>query len=303
VDLSIIIPSCNTKKLLQDCLVSVFKQTKNISFEVMVIDNASKYNIKNQISKIKNTYQKSNIILIQNKQNLGYAKANNQALRQAQGDYILFLNSDTVILNKAIENSLSFMEKERKVDILGCQLLNKNKTIQPSGGFFPQLSQIFYWMFFIDELPLLKRVIKPYQQSQKKFYKKTRELDWATGAFLLVKKRVVKKIKGFDERFFMYGEEVDFCYRAKRLGFKTWFYPEAKIIHLKSQSPGGGFEKSVLGEYQGVKKFYQKHQPPWQLPLLRLWLKIGALSRIFIFGILKGNKKKRKIYEKAFHLA
>jgi len=295
---SIIIPSFNTKKLLQNCLRSIFEQTKNISFEVIVADNAS---TDGTVKLIQTKFPQ--VKLIKNRTNLGYAKANNQALRQAQGRVILFLNSDTIILEKAIEKSVEFIRQREDVDILGCQLLYQDKTIQPSGGFFPSLTRVFLQMFFIDDLPLVNHLVKPYQQKRKSFYRKTQKLDWVTGAFLMAKKKVVDKIKGFDEKFFMYSEEVDFCYRAKKAGFQVWFCPLAKIVHLKGKSSADGFRTAVLGEYQGLRKFYEKYQPGLGLLILRFLLKIGALLRIFVFGILKGDKNKKEIYEKAFALA
>ena len=109
------------------------------------------------------------------------------------------------------------MDKD-KADILGCQLLNPNWSIQPSAGYFPKLRQVFLMMFFLDDLPLVGRLIHPYHQQRKSFYKNKQAVDWVTGAFLLVRKKVLDKISGFDEDYFMYAEEVDFCFRAKKLG-------------------------------------------------------------------------------------
>lgn len=297
IELSIIIPSFNTKKLLQNCLQSIFEQTKGIDFEVIVIDNAS---TDSSITMVKQKFPQ--VRLITNSKNLGYAQANNQGVKIAKGKYILFLNSDTIILDQAIEKSLEFIKQKKDIDILGCQLLNQDQTIQPSAGFFPHLARVFNWMVFVDELPLIKSLTKPYQQSNPGFYQKTQLIDWVTGAFLLVKKQVVKHLKGFDAKFFMYSEEVDFCYQAFKAGLKTWFYSDAQVTHLKGKSSAEGFSAAILGEYQGIKKFYQKNYPDWQLPILRLWLKIGALLRILIFGILKKDSK-RKVYEKAFKMA
>jgi len=101
----------------------------------------------------------------------------------------------------------------------------------------------------------------------------------------------------------MYSEEVELCYRARKKGFKTFFYSGAKVIHLKGKSSRDGFEKAVLGEYQGLKKFFQKHKPVWEMGFLRILLKLGAVLRMLIFGILMGDKEKKEIYEKAFKLA
>lgn len=239
--------------------------------------------------------------LISNRTNLGFGKANNQGIKRSKGDYVLFLNSDTIILERAIDKCLKLMEEKKEIDILGCKLLNEDQSLQPSGGFFPKLRQIFYLMFFIDDLPVLKRLINSYQEKKPIFYQKLRPVDWLTGAFLIVKKEVVENIGGFDEDFFMYAEEVDFCYRAKKEGFGVWFYPDAKVIHLKGKSSARGFEKSILGEYQGLIKFYEKHQAKREMPMLKLLLRLGSLLRIAIFGILN-KQRKREVYEEAYQL-
>lgn len=248
--------------------------------------------------------------IIKNKKNVGYAKANNQGLGivyrkdqdELQDRYVLFLNSDTIILNRAIEKCVKRMQDNEKIDVLGCQLLNKDRSIQPSGGFFPNLRQIFYWMFFIDNLPVVRRFLKAYQETRSGFFKKTKELDWVTGAFILAKKGVFDKIDGFDKDFFMYAEEVELLYRVKKAGFRVFFWPKAKIVHLRGESSQKAEEKAILGEYEGLVKFYRKHKSNGEEKILRLFLKAGALFRIIIFGIL-GDKEKKYIYEKAYRLA
>ncbi len=300
--LSIIIPSYNTEKLLNNCLISILKE-KELSYEIIVVDNGSDYQIKEQIAKIKKNYQNFNIYLIQNKNNLGFAKACNQGIAKAQGAYLLFLNSDTLILNKAIRKAVSLMEREKNIDILGIKLLNQNKSLQPSVGYFPKLRQIFYLMFFFDDLPFLKRLLKPFHLQDKNFYQKRRQVDWVTGAFLLVRRSVIKKIGGFDEDYFMYAEEVDFCYRAKKAGFKVFYDPEIKIIHYQESSPRTLGEKAILAEYKGLKIFFKKHKPAWEMPFLRIFLKAGALLRLLIFGILLKDDERKKVYQRAWQVA
>lgn len=299
--LSIIIPSFNTKRLLENCLKSIYQSTREISFEIIIVDNNSPYDIRKQISQFKKRNKVKNIVLICNRKNFGYAKANNLGIRKAKGNYLLFLNSDTLILDRAIEKTLEYMEKHQEVDIVGCQLLNKDKSIQPSGGFLPNIGRIFYQMFFLDDLPLLNNFLQPYQVNNGNFYKKSRFLGWVSGAFFLTKKKVIKSLKGFDPDFFMYAEEVDFCYRAKLAGFKTFYYHQAKIIHYKGGGNKNSMERAILGEYMGLLKFFKKHYHFWQIKFLKFLLKSGALLRIIIFGILKKDKLK-KIYEKAYRL-
>ncbi len=295
-ELSIIIPQHNTQKLLLDCLDSIYRQTKTLKFEVIVVDNAS---LDNSVGAVRARFPL--VKVINNKKNLGYARANNQGVGEAKGKYLLFLNSDTIILDKAIEKSLFFLKANKKFQVLGCRLLNQDKTLQPSVGFLPHIPQVLAMMLFLDDLPGLKNMVNSYQKTNSSFYRKKRQVDWVTGAFLLTEKQVLEKAGGFDEDFFMYAEEVEWFLRVKKNNFKTCFYPKAKIIHLKGKSSENGFEKAVLGEYKGLVKLYQKHKKPWQLQVLKSLLKLGAFLRVGLFGILK-DEQKRQTYEKAFKL-
>lgn len=295
-DVSIIIPSYNTRKLLDNCISSIIKETK-IKYEIIVVDNGSTDGSQRMVA-VK--YPKIKII---NKQkNIGFAGAVNLGFKIAQSDRILLLNSDTIINDRAIDKTIAYQNSNQEADIVGCQLLNQDKTIQPSGGFLPNLGQIFGWMLLADELPIIKDFIRPYQQSNRIFYKTTQPLGWMTGAFMLIKRNVWDVIGLFDEHFFMYGEEVEWCWRANKANFKVWYFSGANIVHLKSKSSSKGLETAILGEFQGIKKLYAK-QMPALLMLLRLFLKIGAMLRVMIFGILLNNREKRLIYEKAYKLA
>ncbi len=301
--LSIIIPSFNTEKLLSDCLTSIFQQTKSFDYEVIVVDNGSEYDIKNQISRFRQkNLKQTNIQLIVNNSNLGFAKACNQGIKKAKGEYLLFLNSDTLILDKAIEKSIKLMDSRLNIDILGCQILNPDFTIQPSAGFFPKLRNIFYMIFFIDDLPLVNKLIKPYHQQNRKFYTKEQEVDWVTGAFLMIKKDYLKKIRGFDESYFMYAEEIDLCFRAKKAGFRVFYSPMAKIIHYKEASSRIETGNAVLLEYQGLINFFKKNKAKWKIKYLKFFLKAGAFLRMLIFGILIGDANKKEIYWKAYRM-
>ena len=132
------------------------------------------------------------------------------------------------------------------------------------------------------------------------FYRFEKELDWVTGAFFLIRKKVIDDIGYFDEDYFMYTEEVDFCFRAKQSGWKVYYLPKWFITHIGGAS--GKAWSYVIAEFEGVKLFYKKHYPAWQYPILRLFLKIGALGRIIVFGVLKG-KEAALSYAKAFMVA
>lgn len=304
MDLSVIIVNWNTKKLLFDCLESIFKFTKGVSFEVIVVDNGSKDGsgaiVKKKFPQVK---------LILNKENLGFTKANNQGIKIAKGEYILLLNSDTYL----VENSLrKLLDKAQSLDIrgstpkgrlgaLGLLFLNDNRSIQQSAGFFPNLPQIFWWMTFIDDLPG-GTVLKPYHIDHDSFYRKDQVVDWVCGAAILVPKSVIRQVGGLDEKIFMYGEEVEWCFRIKKAGFNVYFSPVSKIVHLGRGSTEKISARAFIEEYNGVKYFYKKHKGGFSLQIARILLKIGALARILIFGIL-GRGELAKIYVEAFKTA
>lgn len=301
IDLSIIIVSFNTRDLLRNCLKSIYNLKPEASnLEVIVVDNdstdGSPAMVKKEFSQVK---------LIVNKKNLGFAAANNQGIKKAQGRYLLLLNPDTLILENALAKMVAFMDKNKKIGIATCQLLNEDKTVQASGGFFPDLPRAFAWMFFLDDLPFVSRLIKTYHPHEPSFYtkdpfyQKEHFQDWVTGAFFLIRKEVVEKIGLLDEKYFMYVEEVDYCFRAKKNGFLVAYTPIAKIIHFGRKSlrrPG----EAIIREYKGLKIFYKKHYSSYQLPLLVLFLKVGAALRFLIFGIILGSKEARLAYAKAF---
>jgi len=295
MDLSVIIVNWNTKKLLEDCLTSIYKFTRGVKFEVIVVDNASEEGSPQMIEK-KFPHAK----LIQNKNNLGFAKANNQGIRQAKGGNILLLNSDTYLIENSFKKLLEKSKANNKKAVLAPLLLNEDRTIQQSVGFFPNLPQIFFWMSFIDDLPF-GQYLKPYHMDHDTFYKKDQEVDWATGAAIFVPKEAISKAGALDEKIFMYGEDVEWCFRIKKAGFKIIFSPAAKIVHIGRGSSNKISTRAFIGEFKGLEYFYGKYKPG-SLQIARIFLKIGALLRIVIFSIL-GRKELSRSYVEAFKVA
>ena len=296
MDLSVIIVNWNTKKLLDDCLSSIFKFTKDIDFEVIVIDNDSKDGspelVKKKYSKVK---------LIENKDNVGYAKANNQGIKVAKGEYILLLNSDTYLIENSFEKLVEKVQTEQNLGVLAPLLLNVDRSTQQSAGYFPHLPQVFFWMTFLDDLPG-GTLLKPYHLDHNWFYRKDHEVDWITGAAFLIPKKVIDDVGTLDESIFMYGEDVDWCYRIKKSGFKVIYSPVTKIVHIGRGSSGQISKNAIIGEFKGIKIFYQKHKGSTSLLFLRLFLKIGALARIVIFSLLC-RRETAKFYAESLKMA
>ncbi len=298
--LSIIIVSFNTKDLLKDCLNSISQKTSKEflkKIEIMVVDNSS---TDGSVEMLKKEYP--TVLIIENRENLGFSKANNIAIRKSKGDYILLLNSDTLCKKNTLEKTLNYIETRPEVGVLGCRLKNKDGSIQYSAGYLPNIINLSLWMKFIDDVPVLNKFLFPYHINFPDFYKKSSDVGWVSGAFFLVRKKLFTVVGLFDENLFMYGEEVEYCLRIAKSGWKANFFSETEIIHLKGQS-GEGEKAGLLEEFKALKYIWHKHYPSWQFPLLILILKFGALLRLVLFGIILGDSHKKEIYAKAFKLA
>lgn len=294
IDLSIIIISFNTEKLTRECIESIVKNTKGILYEFLVIDNASH---DGSVKMLKSLSQKLPFTLIENKENIGFGLANNQGMKKATGRYLLLLNSDTFINDNVLGEMVKWMDENPKAGISSCALKNKDGSLQGTGGYFPNLFRVFSWMSFIDDIPYLSNLIKPYHPMHPKsffykgeeFFKKPEERDWLTGAFLFLRRQAVSDVGYFDKDYFMYVEEIDYAFRAKQKGWQVWFLPKWSIVHYGGASGTG--ELAILSEYKSLKLFYKKHYPKWQIFILGLFLRLGSLPRM-LFNF--------KTYAKAF---
>ena len=295
MDLSFIIINYKTKKVTADCLRTIKKSKDNLKKEVIVVDNGSQ---DGSVRYLKQRFPWARFY--SSGGNLGFAWGNNFGITKAKGDYVWLLNSDTLLKPTTIATFLD-LAKTNNSQIASCRLLNKDGTIQPQGGFLPKLRRVIAWMLFIDDLPLIGRLIKPYQQRLLGFFKHDQHPGWLSGTALLIKRDLYLKMKGLDKKIFMYGEDVDFCLRAAKRGIKLDYFTQPSLTHLGQAS--GSSQAAVLGEYQGLKYIYKKHKPQWEYPLLRLLLKTGALLRIIIFGIILQDGNKKQIYQKAYQLA
>lgn len=237
MDLSIIIVNWNVKNLLEKCLKSVYEQTNDLSFEVIVVDNASS---DGSVEMIKEKFPQ--VKLIVNKENKWFAGGNNQGLKIAQGDLILLLNPDTVVLDKAINKMVKIMrEGGADIGVLGSKLLNADMTVQPSCRRLPSLSdQALILLKLHNFFPKLTPIKRYYMADFR--YDMNREVEQVMGASLMTRKIIIDKIGGLDADYGSIFEEVDFCTRVKNLHFnsekywKVYFTSDAEVIHYKGQS-------------------------------------------------------------------
>ena len=272
IDLSIIIISYNTEKLTLSCIKSVQKfSPKKYSYEIVVVDNDSKDQTVEKINNLKI----NNLTLIQSKTNLGFSGGNRLAIEKTNSKYVLLLNSDTKITQPVFDEMVEYMESNQLIGISSCGLKNSDGSNQVSGGYFPNIFRVFLWMTAIQRLPFMDNIFKPFHP--KYAFDSDRNVDWVTGAFFLIRRETIEKIGNFDKDYFMYTEEVDFCFRAKKAGYEVKILPSINIIHYGGASSTQEF--AIISEYKGIKTFYKKHYPSWQMPILRTFLFIGTLIR------------------------
>jgi hypothetical protein len=255
LDVSVIIVNWNTRKILRDCLKSVYEQTKNTDFEVIVIDNASS---DNSVEMVKSEFPL--VILIENKVNRGFAAANNQGIAIAQGRYVLLLNSDTVVLEKAIEKVVDFADSHPEAAVVGCRVLNPDMSLQPTCFLFPSvLNMILSATYLYKIFPRNKF----FGREQMTWWDRNdaREVEVVTGCFMLVRRKAIDLVGMMDERFFMYGEETDWCYRFKQKGWRVLFTPDSEIIHLGGASSKKVRPEMILQLRKGILLFVRKHRP------------------------------------------
>jgi GT2 family glycosyltransferase len=228
--LSILIVNYNAGRLLKDCIKSIYRETLTIPFDIWVVDNNSQ---DNSITIIKQYYPKVNVI--ENRTNIGFAKANNMALSKSKTDYWLLLNPDTVVRDNAIEKVVKFMDRNPEVGIVGCRVLNEDGTLQfACRRSIPTPRVAFFRLSGLSRLFPNSKITAKYNLTYLD-PNETNEVDAVSGAFLMIRREVVDNIGMLDERFFMYGEELDWCLRTKKAGWTVMYYPDAEIIHYKGE--------------------------------------------------------------------
>ena len=244
--LSVIMVNWNTKDLLRNCLKSLDKYLllDDISYEIIVADNASSDGSQEMVKR-----EFPHVRLIENRENLGFVKANNQAAKIARGKYLMLLNSDTEMIGTGAKEIIEFMEKNPRVAIVGGKIYNPDMTIQRSCRRFPSL-----WRLYAENtFRLIKHIPTPFYNRyiMKNFdYNSIGKVDWVTGAYMYVKKELVDKYGLFDENIFMFYEDTLLCYKFKKLGYDIYFYPSAPIIHYHGESRKKVQVRSIISAFE-----------------------------------------------------
>jgi len=268
--LSIIIISWNTRDLLAACLDSVYAHPPEGEFEVIVVDNAS---TDGSAQMVRERFPQ--VRLIENKTNVGFARANNQAIAVSQGEQILLLNSDTVVLAGALEVLMQFMMTHPQTGAAGARLLNPDGSLQTSCSPFPTLGREAWRLFYGDQLKPL--AIYPMQDWD---ITTPRPVDVLLGACLMVRRAVLDQVGLLDESYFMYSEEVDLCLRIRQAGWSIHWIPAAQIIHYGAQSSNQIPERMFLQLHRSKVLYLRKHAGRLTAIAYKGLLATAALARI-----------------------
>ncbi|NSL52031.1 glycosyltransferase family 2 protein [Calidifontibacillus erzurumensis] len=254
MDVSIIIVNFNTKQLTLDAIRSVFQSKTRYSYEILLVDNNS---TDGSVQAFRKEFPQ--ITMIENKENVGFSKANNQAIRIAKGNYILLLNSDTIIQEDTLEVMLDFMEAHPRVGASGCKVVLPDGTLdQACRRGFPTPEASFYYFSGLAKLfptsPRFNQYHLGHLDPDKDY-----PVDCLVGAFMLLRRDVIEQVGLLDEEFFMYGEDIDWCYRIKKAGWDIYYYPYTSIIHYKGASSRRKPMKIIYEFHRAMALFHRKH--------------------------------------------
>ncbi len=271
------------------CLESLNKFYKNEfedgQMEVIVVDNASG---DDSVKRIKETIGKNNFknnILIENDENSGFSKGCNLGAKKAKGKYLVFLNNDTVVEDSNFIKMAKYLDENPNVAILGGQLKNKDGSLQPCAGKFYTLSRAIMLLLGFQKFGLLDKSPKEIEK-----------VDWVKGGLLMIVKDIFEKLGGFDEKIFMYTEDMELCYRAVLNGYKTYFYPFISVLHAEYGSTNRTF--AIVNIYKNLLYFYKKHRTKLEYFVI----KTALLSKAYvlkIIGIVTNNAYLKDTYSQA----
>lgn len=296
LDLSIIIVSFNSQERLRTCLASIFAQTSDVTYEVIVVDNASK---DRTVQMIMNEFEQ--VAVIQNEKNRGFAFAVNQGMHVASGRYICLLNPDTEIRDRALEQLVAAMEQNPQIAVAGPRMLNEDGTIQPSVRRFPG---------FIDQFLIVSKLhlLCPDARSLSRYlardfsYDQSQPVDQVMGACFMIRRSVIDQIGALDAKFFIWFEEVDFCKRvAEKTSMQVWYIANAHVMHVGGESFAQINNRTKQHWYnKSLRHYFFKHRQYGAFAALILFLPINALIG-FVSSLFSRTKTGKKAIDRNRH--
>ena len=297
MDLSIVIVSYKVPELLDNCIASVLAETRDLEYEILIVDNAPGDGSAEMIRGKYTPEKCPHLRLLEPDDNLGFAGGNNFAAAQARGKRILLLNPDTVVLNGAIQKLWQFAESKPQAGIVGGRTVKADGSLEPTccwsdPGIWPLACKAF-------GLNVLFRGNRIFDRESMGWWLRDddRQVDIITGCFLMISKELWDEVGGFDPRFFMYAEEVDLCWRVRNKGKEIWFAHEPEIIHLVGASAEKASGSRLLAVNKALLKLFHKHRG-WAYCMLADFLMVTGLlirsSGFFVKGLLKEHNYKQR---------
>jgi len=277
-NLTVIIVNWNAGSFLAKCVDSVFGTVLSHDVEMILVDNNSTDRSLEEIR------QHPRLQVIRNQANHGFARANNQGIALARGQYLLLLNPDTRLLSGAVDQMIDYMDSHPAVGALGPRLLNRDHSLQPSCSHFPTLRNIAMQALGLSRLfprnRLLARPLMTYWE-----FDHVRDVDQLSGACLVIRRSALDEVGLLDERFYLYYEEVDLCFRLKKAGWKVRFFSGGQAIHVGGHSSSQNLDVRMAVRYRSLLAFFSKHFPPWHYSVLRLLILLEMLWRAALLPI------------------
>jgi len=292
VDVSIIVVAWNVRDLLYNCLKSAYDQTKGIDFEVIYVDNGSTDSSIEMLTK-----KFPGITIIQNQKNEGFIKANNQGIKVAKGRYVLLLNSDTIVLDNAIGKIVKFADAHLEAGVVGCKVLNPDKSIQRTCLMYPSVANLFLFATCLYKVfPRSKLFGREHMTWWN--YDDVREVEAVCGCFSLVRKEAIDQVGLMDPTYFTYCDEADWCYRFSQSGWKILFTPEPKIIHYGGQNTKHMAAKFRLQLSGSTLIFMKLHRNRLMFPFARFLTALFFFLRVpywFSMALLHKNERNKSM--------
>jgi len=300
IDVSVIIVAYNTRQLVYNCLKSIYDQTRDITFEVIYVDNASKDGTVEMVAS-----EFPRVRIIKNNENKGFIIANNHGIEISKGRYLLLLNSDTIVLDNAIAKTTWFADAHPEAAVVGCKVLNPDRTLQRTCFMYPSalnmfLSATYLYKIFPRSRFFGRELMTWWDLND------VREVETICGCFSLIRRKAIEQVGLMDKRYFFYGDDPDWCYRFKKHGWRVIFTPEAQIIHY-----GGQSTKQMARKYRWQLEgsrlmFIRLHSNRWVFPFARMFTALFFLLRTpywLIHGVLRSSERKKSFDTAVTYLA
>lgn len=276
-DLTVSIINYKTKELTEKCIKSILDKKWKISLEIWIVDNASEDGSVGYLRKIF-----PQVKYIGSHKNLGFAGGHNLVLKQNKSRYVLILNSDTLILDKTLDKMVEFMDSDSQIGLASCKVLGFDGNLQPNGGDLPFGLALLGWLFNLETFGLRKPA---FHRNDNEYYNGIHEVGWVSGSFMIIRQEVLGSVGFLNDNYFMYFEDVEFCFKVRNKGFKVMINPEVSIKHLSGGSLENPRFRQWLGEYKGLIYFYKKQYGAFIGTLIKVLVYKSIILRMIVFSL------------------